>query len=88
MTEQMTDEKISIIIELIANIVRPLVDFPDKVLIRQESGEKMCNISIHIDKSDVGKVIGREGTVITAIRQIAEKVATKNGKRVSIHVID
>ena len=82
------DEKIAIIIKLIEDMVKPLVDLPEKVDIRSESGEKMCNISIHIDKGDVGKVIGREGGVITAIRQIAEKVATKNGKRVSIHVID
>lgn len=82
------DEKIQIIANLIRNIVEPLVDNPDKIDIKDESGEKMCNISIHIDKSDVGKVIGKQGTVISAIRLIAEKVATKNGKRVSVHVID
>ena len=82
------EDKNQIIETLIHNIIVPLVDEPEKIKIINEAGEKMCNISIHIAKQDVGKVIGKEGAVIMAIRLIAEKVATKNGKRVSIHVID
>lgn len=74
--------------EMIKNIVMCIVDDPDAVNIEETSGDRSTVINIRIAKPDVGKIIGREGKTIMAIRTISENIATKNKKRVTVNVID
>ncbi len=76
------------ITELVKTIVGQLVDNPEKVVIEEKSGNRTTVISITVPKEEVGKIIGREGKIITSIRTICENIAAKNEKRVNIHIID
>jgi len=73
---------------VIENIIKALVDNPDKVQINQESGEKTLSLNISCDRSDIGKIIGKSGKTISAIRTIAKIISSKNGKKITITVID
>jgi len=73
---------------VIESIIKALVDNPDKVHINQESGEKTLSLNISCDRSDIGKIIGKSGKTISAIRTIAKIISSKNGKKITITVID
>ena len=74
--------------ELVREVVECLVDKPESVKIEENSGERTTVINIMVPKEEVGKIIGREGKIITAIRTICENIAAKYSKRVNIHIID
>jgi len=76
------------IVDLVKTIVQELVDEPDKIKIDEVSGDRTTVINILVPKTEVGKIIGKEGRVIVSLRILCENIAAKNGKRVNIHIID
>lgn len=71
---------------LIEFILIHLVDHPEDVVIDETKGEQETTYLIHVHSEDIGRVIGKGGSVIQAIRQIARVRATKEGERVRIDV--
>lgn len=82
MSEVMTVSK------LVYEIVHCLVDNHQKIEIKEEHGDRTIVLSITVDKTDVGKIIGKQGKIISSIRNICENIAAKNNQRINIHVID
>lgn len=76
------------LVEYIRQTVKCLVDNPDKIEIREEKGDRTSILTISVAKEDVGKVIGKQGSIISSIRKICENIAAKNNKRINIHVLD
>lgn len=72
----------------IEDTVNLLVDDPSEVVIEEKLGTKSIIVNITVPKPEVGKIIGKEGKLITAIRTISETIAAKNERRISIHIID
>lgn len=83
----MSTETMSIV-ELITQIVACLVDHPEEVKITEIPGDRTSSVNIIVKKSDVGKIIGKDGKVIEAIRLICEHIASRRKQRISIIVID
>lgn len=73
--------------ELVGFLVRSLVEHPDDVSIQARStGEgTVFEVSLHAD--DIGKVIGRQGRVIKAIRTLVRAAASVDGSDASVEVI-
>ncbi|MEK9178244.1 MAG: KH domain-containing protein [Patescibacteria group bacterium] len=65
-------------------IVTSIVDNPDKVEIKEAEEEGITNFVIKVAKEDMGKVIGKEGKVIRAIRNVMKIPAIKQDKRIQI----
>lgn len=65
--------------ELVEMIVKALVDSPEEVVIREIEGPKTRILEIKVAKKDIGKVLGKKGRNIAAIRSIAS--AAGKGKR-------
>jgi len=74
--------------EFVAYIVKNLVDYPDKVRINEVGGTQTLIIELAVEKSDIGKIIGKEGRTINAIRTLLMSVASRNGIRVSLEIIE
>ena len=69
-------------------VVRALVDFPDAVRVSSEIG-KDCNIiKIDCKKEDIGKIVGKRGKTIMAIRALVSGAAGRLQKKVSVEVND
>lgn len=74
---------------LVDAIVRPLIDVEDELditAVETENGNILVEIRVNPD--DAGKVIGRQGRVIKAIRTLARASASRSGKLVDVELID
>ncbi len=69
-------------------VVRLLVDYPDEVNIRSEENDEGCTIQITCRKEDIGKIVGKRGKTIMAIRSLVSGAAGRQRKRVSVEVLD
>lgn len=74
--------------ELLLTIVKALVDYPEKVEVKEIGGEQSVILELRVAETDRGKVIGKQGRIIRAIRTIVGCSAAKFNKRVVIEVIE
>ena len=72
---------------LVEYIVKALVDDPDQILIAERTGRNTTIIELAVAKEDIGKVIGKEGRTINAIRTILNAAGASQKKRVVLEVM-
>ena len=73
---------------LLVLLVRPIVDEPDRVEVEASESDTRVDLELRVAPDDIGKVIGRGGRTIRAIRTVAKAASVKLGKRVSVEVPD
>ena len=69
-------------------IVKSIVDNEDAVSIEEREEEEIINLIVTVAKEDMGKVIGKEGKVIRAIRNIMKIKAMKENIRINISLTE
>ena len=74
--------------ELVLQIAKALVDIPEKVEIREVAGEKSTILELKVADTDRGKIIGKEGRIIRAIRIVVSAASAKLNKRTSVEIIE
>ncbi|MDR0985018.1 MAG: KH domain-containing protein [Endomicrobium sp.] len=74
--------------ELVLTIAKALVDNPDKVEVQEVNGERTTVLELKVDDADKGKIIGKEGRIIKAIRVIVNSASAKLDKRATIEVVE
>ncbi len=74
--------------ELIAYIVIALVDYPDDVVVREVTGEKVVVVELTVSEEDLGKIIGRYGRTLKAIRTLLYTAGLKADKKVILELIE
>lgn len=73
---------------LLEYIIIHLVEHPEDVVIDETSDEQGAIYTIHVNQEDIGRIIGKGGSVIHAIRNIGRIRAIKEGMRAKIVVAD
>jgi len=73
--------------ELLETIVQALVDHPEEVSVREVMGEKSTILELKVFEDDIGKVIGKQGRIINALRTILRSAAVKEGKIVQLELL-
>lgn len=74
--------------ELVEQIAKALVDNPDAVEVRLLEGEHVAVLELKVDKEDIGKVIGKQGSHAQAIRTLLMAVSGKHNKKYTLEIID
>ena len=74
--------------ELVLVLARSLVDEPDKVVVSGTETDSRVDLELRVAEDDMGKIIGRQGRTIRAIRTVAKAASVKLGKRVTVEVPD
>jgi len=74
--------------EFVEYIVKNLVDNPDEVQINEVGGSHTIIIELSVEKADIGKIIGKKGKTINAIRTLLMSVASRNGLRVNLEILE
>ena len=71
--------------ELVLTIVKPLVTQPDEVSLELIEGEEFMEYHLKVAECDIGRIIGRQGRIIQAIRTVVYFVPVE-GKKVRLLV--
>jgi len=74
--------------ELLAFLARELVDDPEAVRVDAEDREGALVLRLHVAPDDVGKVIGRGGRIVRALRTIMRATAIREGRRVLVEIAE
>lgn len=73
---------------LVEHMAKALVDLPDLVSVTEIAGEQTTVIELKVDKTDLGKVIGKQGRTARALRTILTGASTKLHKRSVLEIIE
>ena len=74
--------------ELLLYIAQNLVDYPDEVTVTERETGSETVFELRVNQSDIGKVIGRQGRIAKEIRSLMRSVAQRQGRRISVEIID
>ena len=74
--------------EFLEFIVRQLVDYPDEMMILEIPSGKTTIFKLQLRQSDVGRVIGRNGQTIHAIRALLASSAARHGQRATLEILE
>ena len=69
-------------------IVERIVDEPDQISIGAAAGDRGPVLLLRVAEDDRGKVIGRQGRIVQAIRTIVKAATVGTGEKVSVEIID
>jgi len=72
--------------ELLAWIARGLVDEPDAVRVERVEEADAVVLRLSVAPDDVGKVIGRQGRIVRALRTLVRASAVREGRRVLVEI--
>ncbi|HEX2181869.1 MAG TPA: KH domain-containing protein [Rubrobacteraceae bacterium] len=71
---------------LVLILARSLVENPDEVEVSGTETDSRVDLELRVAPEDMGKIIGRQGRTIRAIRTVAKAASVKLGKRVNVEV--
>jgi uncharacterized protein len=74
--------------EFLEFIVRQLVEFPDEVMLSEIPSGKLTIFKLQMRQSDVGRIIGRNGQTIQAIRALLSSSAARHGQKATVEIVE
>jgi uncharacterized protein len=74
--------------ELVEYVARSLVDDPTQVKVDQVKAGGKIILELRVAKEDMGRVIGKSGRVANALRMLLRVAAAREGKQVTLDVIE
>lgn len=74
-------------VSLVEYVAKSLVDDPEAVTVEMHDEPDGRVIELHVAESDMGKVIGRNGSVAKALRTLLKVVAAREGEQVSLEIV-
>ena len=74
--------------DLLTYIAQNLVEHPQAVDVQETETDGNVVVELRVDPSDMGKVIGRQGRIAKEIRTLMRSVAQRQGKKVSVEIMD
>ncbi|XYR59927.1 KH domain-containing protein [Bacillus amyloliquefaciens] len=81
----MTDQNLE---DLIVSIVAPLVDHPEDITVTKEETDQKIALRLSVNKSDTGKIIGKQGRTARAIRTVVFTAGAQSSKKVQFEIFD
>ena len=74
--------------ELLTYIAQSLVEHPEAVSVTEFESAGETVLELRVAPEDMGKVIGRQGRIAREIRALMRSVAQRQGKKISVDIID
>jgi len=74
--------------ELLTYLAKQLVDAPDDVRVDQVDEHDSVVLRLHVAPDDVGKVIGRQGRIARALRQVIRAAGTTDRRLVHLEIVE
>lgn len=74
--------------EFLEFVLRQLIEFPDEMMLHELPSGKTTVFRVQLRQSDVGRVIGRNGQTIQAIRSLLASSASRHGQRATLEIME
>lgn len=74
--------------ELATLLLKSLSAAPDNVVVEEKVEQNKIYLSTKVDTADKGKIIGKDGCIIKAVRTVLNAAATNQGKKVTLKLED
>jgi uncharacterized protein len=74
--------------EFLEFVIRQLVDYPDEVMLSEIPSGRMTIFKVQLRQTDVGRIIGRNGQTIQAIRALLTSSAARHGQRATLEIVE
>ena len=74
--------------EFLEFIIRELIEFPDDMVLTEIPNGRMITFKLQLRRGDVGRVIGRSGQTIHAIRALLASSAARHGQRAVLEIVE
>lgn len=74
--------------DLVEYVARALVDHPDQVQVEEIAGAQTIVLELRVAKEDLGKVIGKQGRTVKAMRAILNAASSKLRKRADLEILE
>ena len=74
--------------ELVAYLARQLVDQPDQVRVEEVEEDGAIVLKLHVAPDDIGTVIGRQGRIARALRQVVRAAGADDRRRVHLEIVE
>lgn len=74
--------------ELIEQIAMKLVDYPEQVSVTEVENENSTILELRVAKSDLGKVIGKEGRIAKAMRVLLGAATSHSQKKYTLEIVE
>jgi predicted RNA-binding protein YlqC (UPF0109 family) len=74
--------------ELVEFVVQSMVDHPEQVAVTEVGHGADVTLEVSVDEADMGRIIGSRGRVINSIRTVIQVLAVKQGKRVTLELLE
>ena len=74
--------------EFVEQILRALADHPDEIRLAELAGEQTTVFELRCHKEDLGKLIGKSGRTVGAVRVLLSAFAAKNGRRAMLEIVE
>ncbi len=73
--------------DLVRTIITPLVEHPEEIQVSETSDGTVITVEVRVAPDDMGRVIGKGGRVINAVRTVVKAAATKRNNKVFVEVL-
>lgn len=70
--------------DTLSYLVRALVDYPDAITIEESHEEGKTIVTLHVHPDDMGKIIGKNGRIIKAVRDVMKILAAKRNMYIDV----
>jgi hypothetical protein len=88
MNDTRDTETLDAVLEITRTVVSAIVDDEDRVNVVGSHSDKGLLVEVKVGPDDVGKIIGKEGRIASAIRTVVKAVGAKYGERVMLNVFN
>ncbi len=74
--------------EAVEKLARKLVGEPDAVQVSEDASDRATVVKVRVAADDMGRIIGREGRTIKAVRSLLFYAGQKQGKRFVLDIVE
>jgi hypothetical protein len=74
--------------EFLDFVLRQIVDYPEDIVITKVEAPRKIVFQLRVRKSDIGKVVGKHGQTIAAIRSLLTAAASRHGQKAFLDIIE
>lgn len=74
--------------KILDSILAEIVEHPEAIKLTEVTGDKTTIYEVRCNKEDLGKVIGKSGKTVGAIRELLNALAARHGRRAVLEVVE